>query len=98
MLFGCMLSGLIKIDAGGELQHDREQNMTEKSQTDGKRGGAGAGLCWEPRAPYHVCSQKRDVFLREHGSSYERSFFVWFLMDICASSKAFKSPLCTAHS
>lgn len=66
MLFGCMLSGLIKIDAGGELQ----QNVTEKSQTDGKRGGAGAGLCWEPRAPYHVCSQKRDVFLQEHSSSY----------------------------
>lgn len=75
MLFVYKLSGLIKIGAEGEFQ----PNMTEKSQTSTKHGGAGARLRQEPRVPYCVCGQKKMCSCKNgavHGSGW--GFGVFF--------------------
>lgn len=71
------------------LKVNFNQMLQRKAKQVQNMEGAGARLCWEPRAPQRAYGQKKDVFLHECGCSCEGYFI--FLMDICASSEAPRS-------
>lgn len=83
MLFLCKLSGLPNTGTKGQLQ----PNVTKTRQAASNHAGAQARLCWERRAPYCVCGQKKPCSCK---NVFVGMGVILFLMDICASSGVLK--------